>query len=202
MLKRTLTSFLLSEMKVARRGVRTLSAATLLALAAASTPALSQQDAGWYGGLGIGQSEFKDGCTGLTGCDDKDTAFNIFGGYQFNQNLGAELGYTDLGEVSAAGAGVEAKGFELTAVGTLPINQQFAVYGKLGFYRWDVDASAPGASFSETGTDPTYGVGVKYNLTRNFALRAHWQRYQDLGDDATTGSSDADVIGVSGVLRF
>lgn len=202
MLKRTLSSFLFPEGKTLGLGVRKSAAAALVALAAASAPALSQE-AGWYAGLGIGQSEFKEGCgIAALGCDDKDTAYSVFGGYQFNANLGAELGYTDLGEATAGGASVGAKGFELTGVGTLPINQQFAVYGKLGFYRWDVDASAPGASFSETGTDPTFGVGVKYDLTRNFALRAQWQRYQDLGNSATTGTSDADVIGINGVLKF
>lgn len=200
MFKRIGTSFRRSKQKAVTFCVRGLSSALLLA--AISAPALAQES-GWYGGLGIGQSEFKEGC-GIVAvaCDDKDTAWSIFGGYQFNANLGAELGYTDLGDATAAGASLGAKGFELTGVGTVPLNQQFALYGKLGFYRWDVDATRPGASFSETGTDPTFGAGVKFNLTRTFALRAQWQRYQDLGDSATTGTSDADVIGVSGVLKF
>src|SRR6267143_1528389 len=47
----------------------------------------------------VGQAEFKDGCRGLAGCDNKDTAWRILGGYQFNRYFAAELGY-DLGEVS------------------------------------------------------------------------------------------------------
>ena len=36
-------------------------------------------------------------------CDSKDTAWKFFGGYQFNRNLAAELGYTDLGKIKRVG---------------------------------------------------------------------------------------------------
>ncbi|MGH6894453.1 MAG: outer membrane beta-barrel protein, partial [Dongiaceae bacterium] len=121
-----------------------------------------------------------------------------------------ELSYTDLGEVTASGGGatasIEAKGFDLVGVGTYPINPQFDVYGKLGFFRWDLDASAsgPGGSIalSESGTDLTFGFGVKYNFTKNVGMRVQWQQYNDIGNEATTGTSDVDVIGVGVVVKF
>jgi len=192
---------------------RNLLTAGLLALVAVSTPALSQ-DTGWYAGLGVGQSKAKDACTGVAGpgisCDDTDTAWKIFGGYQFNANFGAELGYTDLGEVSATFAGfgsatIESKGIELLGVGTYPINQQFSIFGKLGFFRWDVDANDGTGlvgSVSDSGTDLTFGFGVKYNFTKNVALRAEWQRYTDVGETNTTGMADVDVLGVSVIIKF
>jgi len=188
--------------------------AALVALGVASAPALSQQETGWYAGLSVGQSKAKDACTGtaFTGitCDDSDTAFSIFGGYQVNRNLGLELGYVDLGEATASGLGATAsaksKGFELLGVGTYPINQQFDVYGKLGFFRWDLDLSASGPggsiSLSESGTDLTYGFGVKYSFTKNVGMRVQWQRYNDIGKEATTGTSDVDVISVGVVFKF
>lgn len=202
MLKRILTSFLPSKEDATGLGIRRLSALALLSLVAISAPALSQ-DIGWYAGVGLGQSQFKNGCGVVAlACDDKDTTVGIFGGYQYNANLGAELGYIDLGDATAAGGSLSAQGLELAAVGTLPINPQWGVYGKLGLHRWDADGTRPGASFSETGIDPTYGLGVRFNLTRDVALRAQWQRYQDVGDSATTGRSDIDVVGVSGILKF
>jgi len=192
---------------------RKLLTAGLLALVAVSTPALSQ-DTGWYAGLGIGQSKAKDACTDIVGpvisCDDTDTAWKIFGGYQFNANFGAELGYTDLGEVSATFAGFgsatfKSKGIELLGVGTYPINQQFSVFGKLGFFRWDLDfndGTGLVGSASESGTDLTYGFGVKYNFTKNVALRVEWQRYTDVGETNTTGMADVDVLGVSVIIKF
>ena len=184
----------------------------LLALVGASTSVFAQ-DTGWYAGASFGQSSFKDGCTGIPGgvsCEDTDTALGIFGGYQVNKHFGAELGYTDLGTVSASGLGITAsiksKGFELLAVGTAPINEQFSVYGKFGFFSWDLDSSASGfgASFSqsESGTDLTYGFGVKYNFTKSIGVRVQYQIYKDIGNEATTGTSDVDVISVGVVFKF
>ena len=193
---------------------RKLLTAGLLALVAVSTPALSQ-DTGWYVGLGVGQSKFDVDCTGTTSCDDKDTAWSIFGGYQFNKHFGAELGYVDLGKVTASGPvlgvpvslSIKTKAFELLGVGTYPINQQFSVYGKLGFFRWDVDASASAlgasASDSDSGTDFTHAIGVKYNFTKTIAGTLQWQRYYNIGsDDTTGGTSDVDVIGVGIIFKF
>ena len=186
----------------------TVVTAAIFAAALLSTQALAADGAGFYLGAGVGQSKAKDACTGLAGtgitCDDKGTAFSIFGGYQVNTNFGVELGYTDLGKATASGFGAtasfEAKGFELVGVGTYPINPQFDVYGKLGFFRWDLDfsASGPGGSLSqsESGTDLTFGFGVQYIFTENFGIRVQWQRYNDIGNKATTGASDVDVIGV------
>lgn len=192
----------------------TIGTAAIFGAVLLSTQALAADGTGFYVGAGVGQSKAKDACTGLAGtgitCDDKDTAFSIFGGYQVNTNFGVELGYTDLGKVTASGFGVtasiEAKGLELVGVGTYPINPQFDVYGKLGLFRWDLDASAsgPGGSISqsESGTDLTFGFGVKYNFTQNFGMRVQWQQYKDIGNEATTGTSDVDVIGIGLVVKF
>ena len=183
----------------------------------AATAGISQlafaQDPRGYVGASVGQSSFRDGCTGLAAgvsCEDRDTAIGAFVGLQFNTNFGVELGYTDLGSVTASGFGitgdVKAKGIEFSAVGTAPINEQFSVYGKLGFFRWDVDAQAQGfgvgATRSDSGTDLTYAVGVQYNVTKTVGVRAQYQRYNDLGNEATTGTSDADFIGVGIVFKF
>lgn len=169
----------------------------LVAAAAGISPLAVAQDSGWYIGATAGQSNFKD-CAAAN-CDDSDIAIGVFGGYQFHKYFGAELGYTDLGQASAPGAGdAKAKGFELSGVGTFPITERFSIYGKLGFFRWDVDASGQSAS----GTDLTYAVGVQWNFTKRFGLRAQYQMYKDVGDDATTGTTDVDVIGIGVVFKF
>ncbi|MGH8640447.1 MAG: outer membrane beta-barrel protein [Burkholderiales bacterium] len=159
-----------------------------------SAPAFSQDQA-FYAGAAFGQSKFKDGCSGVANCDDSDTSLSIFGGYQFNKHFAAEIGYTDLGKATAPGASVEATGFEFTAVGTLPLNPQFSLYGKLGFFMWDADARGPGGSFSDDGTDLTYAIGVRWNFAKNLAAQLQWQRYEV--DDL-----DADVIGIGILFRF
>ena len=186
--------------------------AALFALAAASTPALSQ-DTGWYGGLGIGQSTFVGACDGISSpdsCREKDTAWKIFGGYQFNRNFAGEFGYTDLGKttLSLAGFGSASNavtGFELTGVGSLPVNQQLSVYGRLGFFLWNVDfmdGTGLFGSASASGTGLTFGFGASFNLATNAALRLEWQRYKDVGDPVTTINGDIDLIGAGLVVKF
>ena len=48
----------------------------------------------------------------------------------------------------------------------------------------------------------TYGLGVQWDINNQFGLRAEWQQYSSLGDDATTGQSDVEVIGVSALMKF
>jgi len=167
-------------------------------------------DSGWFVGGSIGQSKvdidtstFAPGAT----ADDKDTSFRVFGGYQFNKHFGVELGYATLGEATVNEPGVvstfEAKAFDLVAVGTLPINEQFSVFGKLGMYKGDLDASdTTGASLSESSTDMTYGIGVQYNFNKNLGIRAEWQQYKALGNKDTIGESDVDVMSIGVVYRF
>jgi OmpA-OmpF porin, OOP family len=189
----------------ARAGMAVLGIAGAMAFAG---PALAQ-DTGFYAGLSLGQSTADDACTGVSGpgisCDDKDTAWKIFGGFQFNRHFALEFGYTDLGEVSASAPGVnvsiESSAFELVAVGMLPIADKFSIYGKLGMYRGETDASAPGQSISESNTDLTFGVGVRFDLTKNLGVRAEWQKYTDVGG-GDIGTADVDVISIGVLFRF
>jgi OOP family OmpA-OmpF porin len=191
--------------------IRKFFSAALFAFVTASTPALSQ-DTGWYGGLGIGQSTFVDSCTGVVGpgisCEEKDTAWKIFGGYQFNRNFAGEFGYADLGKttVSLSGFGsasIGAQGFELTGVGSVPVNEQLSVYGRLGFFLWNVDLKAGViGSASASGIGLTFGFGASFNVATNAALRLEWQRYKDVGDANTTSKGDIDLIGAGLVVKF
>jgi len=186
-----------------------------LAAAAFALPAAAQMNTGaLYAGLSIGQSKFSDACEGsvpagfTVTCDDKDTAWRIFGGYQFHPNIGVEIGYADLGRAQAtvssgglsATAKVEATAFDAVAVGSWPINQAFSLYGKLGLYHGEAKLTASGtggsSSDKDTGSDLTYGLGARYDFNRNIGVRAEWQRYNDFS------GSDIDVLSVGLLYRF
>lgn len=185
----------------------------LLALVAVSTPALAQ-DPRWYVGFGLGMSTAKDACDGVSGpgisCDDEDTAFKILGGYQVNPNFAVELGYTDLGKASASFTGLgnvsfESSGFEVLAVGIAPVAPNWSLFGKLGFFIWDVDAkdgTGLVGNMSESGSDLTYGFGASYDFSKNSALRIEYQVYTDIGDSNTTGKDDISVLGASLIFKF
>jgi OOP family OmpA-OmpF porin len=190
----------------------------LLAFIAASflaAPAFAQSpDSGFYVGGHLGQAEGRDACNDFSGvpgvsCDDKDTAWRILGGYQFNRNLSIEGAYTDLGELSATGPGgsvsAEASALELVGVGSFPLTNRFSLYGKAGVYRGEVegrlDTALVTGSDKDENTDFTYGAGVKFDMTQNVALRAEWQRYNDMGGDDTT-ETDVDVLSVGAIFKF
>lgn len=172
-----------------------------LAAAVASAAPAFAQDTGFYAGFHLGQSSSSDACTGIPSCDDKDTAWKILGGYQFNKYVAAELGYTDLGAASAPGAKLEATAFEVVAVGSFPVMDKLSIYGKLGLFRGDAEATGPGGSVSETNTDMTWGIGVRYDFTRNLGVRGEWQQYKGLGGGALV-ETDVDVISVGVLWKF
>ncbi|HYL26144.1 MAG TPA: outer membrane beta-barrel protein [Burkholderiales bacterium] len=209
---------------------RTVLCAVLGAALAPCGYAFAQDEAkGFYAGLSIGQSKFPGACDSeagvtLSNCKDTDTAWKIFGGYQFTPNLALELGYNDFGRISSdatvtmggttftGNARIEATAFELTGVGTWPLAHQFSVYGKLGVYYAETKSSANvqqttppfasgSSSASDNNTNLTFGVGARYDITRNIAVRAEWQRFSKVGGDST-GKGDIDVLAIGGLYRF
>lgn len=191
--------------------IEPLLVAGLLALGVASTPALSQ-DSGWVIGAGGGRSQFSDGCLQLVAagaaCDDGATTWRAFLGYQFNTYFGYEIGYADFGKMKQTVGGVDAATFETTAidaviVATLPVSQSFALFGKFGYFSWDLDRTIVGVGTTKaSGGDMTYGFGVKYNLTKNISLRAERLRYLNVGDETLTGSADVIVDLLTLAIRF
>ena len=175
------------------RTVFALGAFVFAGSAAAQQPSMSS----FYIGGTVGQSDYKDGCSGIADCDEKDTAWRILGGYQFNRYFAAELGYSDLGEASGAGATVEGKAWEVVGIGSYPIVDKFSVYGKLGLYRGELK----GPSGEETNNDVTYGVGLQYDFLKNVGVRGEWQRYSKMGG-GNIAETDVDVLSVGVVYRF
>jgi OmpA-OmpF porin, OOP family len=176
-------------------------------------PAAAQMNtSAFYAGVSIGQSKFKDFCEGSGSlgatCDDKDTAWKIFGGYQFTPNVAFELGYTDLGKASFSlpfGGGTlsgkgEATAFELVGVGSWPLAEAFSIYGKIGLYHGEAKTTASfGGSTSsdkDTGSEWTFGFGARYDFNRNIGVRGEWQKYNDFS------GTDIDVLSLGVVYRF
>lgn len=156
---------------------KVLSTALVAVIASAAAFGAQAADKGFYAGAGVGQSYVDEGAY-----DDEDTAYSVFGGYQFNRYFGLEGGYADFGKLEPRGTGtpLEASSVYLTAVGTVPVTDHFSIYGKAGVQRWDLDRAIPSivGNTDDNGTDPTYGVGVQYRFTDNVALRGEYSRFE------------------------
>ena len=184
--------------------------------ASAQTPAPAlRMDSGFYVGAGIGRSEARDFCRIVGGsCDDKDQAWNVFAGYQINRHFAVELGYSDFGDATTSGfvggvasrATISAKAAELVGVGLLPFGDHFAIYGKVGIFRYDADGTGTGglaANASDKGTELTFGLGAQYDFNGRFAVRAEWQRYQQVGSGVGgLDKADIAVVRASGRYKF
>ena len=172
-----------------------------LALAASMAVQADTQPSGFYAGAGIGSTKVGDD---ISGVDESDTGFKIFGGYNFTQNWAAEVSYFDLGEASVSGGGANASlgltGLSASAVGRLPVSDMFAVYAKLGFASYDVDLhfnNVPGfgsGHMSDSDSDMIYGVGGALSFGGNFEARLEYE--------ALNVDGDASMISVSGLFRF
>ena len=190
-----------------------VAAAIAVAAVGFSIPSVTfAQDQGGYLGGGIGDAKVKEFCdTGgiagltVTPCDNKATAWKIYGGYQFNKNFAAELSYIKTDDFTATvnfggfsvPVSVDGTIWGIAALGILPINQQFSVFGKFGFAQTDAQATGTvgGTTFTvgEDETEAHIGVGLKFDFSRNWGARLEWERLD---------KSELELISVSVVYRF
>ena len=215
------------------KNVKTLLGAVLIlgpvALAQAQAPA---QDRGWYGGLSVGGSNQRISDTALTvsgatssslSKDESGTGFKIFAGYHFNRNFALEGGYTDLGkfrvtrDVSApaaiagsAVADMRSTGFNLDAVGVIPLQGGFSLFGKIGTIYTTTQTSlatsggisAGGASAKRRDWDWKWGVGASYNFGNGMSLRLEYEDYNDVPNDEIVGKADLRMWSLGLTRRF
>ncbi|MDQ2640480.1 MAG: NEW3 domain-containing protein [Pseudomonadota bacterium] len=135
--------------------------------------------------------------------DDSRIAWRLHGGWSLGRHVRAEVGYSDLGNVSTEFAGAlpvlavddfmaaalrehprTANGFDfsLRASHHLPVVRGLSVQARVGVFRWDakrrVEAS-DGRSLAshEDGASLLLGAGLGYAVTTHLELTAEWLRY-------------------------
>jgi OOP family OmpA-OmpF porin len=184
--------------KIIGVGVLGLAAAAFMLPASAQTGGSGAPS--FHAGVNVGQSKVNLDCDGSgLACDDSDTAFKLYAGYQLNRNLAAELGYADLGKATLTGPGgrdeIASTAWDLTGLFGAPIgNSGLSVFGRLGLYVGDVKLSGPDHG-TKTNSGLTFGLGGEFDFTRNLGLRAEWQRYAKMKvrNDVTGVEDDGDV---------
>jgi OmpA-OmpF porin, OOP family len=134
-------------------------------------------DYGYVGASG-GQAEYDIDCTGGFSCEDNDTGFKVFTGGRVRNFFGLELAYVDMGEIEVAGGTGEASGVNLSAVGYLPLNERFSLFGKVGTtYGWTDTSTATLGGVEEEDFGLSYGVGLNMEFAQQWAARAEWERH-------------------------
>ena len=209
---------------------KTSGSLSLLALAALISPYALADDLGWYGGANIGRSAatiddaritsgLTSGGLATSSISDRDrsTGFKLYGGYQFHRNFALEGGYFDLGKfgytantipTGTLDGNIKLKGFNLDAVGILPITDRFSALGRVGLNYAKASDSFAGTGAvsvanpnpSKSGTNYKLGVGLQYAFTEALGLRAEVERYRV--NDAVGNKGHVDLFSVGLVYRF
>lgn len=134
-----------------------------------------------YWGVSLGQSNYKNPCgSALFSCDDSDLSGRIYTGGMFNDWLGLEAAYVNMGKVDRAGGSTDTHGINLSLVGRVPLGQ-FNAFAKAGttYSRTEVSSAALSgvASGSEKGWGGSYGLGVGWDFTSSSGLVLEWERH-------------------------
>ncbi|VXC23909.1 porin family protein [Massilia sp. 9I] len=182
----------------------------LIASAAAMSAAQAQSTSAprAYVGAGIASADhdFKQSGASNVDTDGWKASGKIFGGYDFNQTWGVEAGYTDFAksDVNYSIGGVNRRGetdghaFYVAGKATLPVNEQFSVYGKLGATRIKNELEIVNASMSRSKTEAYGAVGAEYKLNQNVSLVGEYERY---GKSKDFGAK-ADVLTIGAKYAF
>jgi OOP family OmpA-OmpF porin len=122
--------------------------------------------------------------------DEDESAFKFHGGVNLTHNIGLEIAYVDLG--SYLNDSLNQDGISYEVIGYLPLSPQLDLYGRAGFFDWEVSDSF---GYS-TGTDPTFGIGLQAQLQHHLSLRGEYQTFLDVA------GGDVDLYSASINLHF
>lgn len=155
-------------------------------LFAPAAPAEPGTSAYAFVNVGTSRSSFRPSVVDVV--SDDDASYGIGLGYAFNRHFSLEGGYHDFGDPTGfAGCPIEVfciqafspeavsmAGWSASLVATTPLNDQFDVFGKIGVLSWDADARSP--SLNDSGSDLLYGLGLVWNASKRWGVRASYEK--------------------------
>jgi len=163
-----------------------------------------------YVGVGVASvdHDFSNAATTNNDADGWKASGKLFAGYEFNPTWGVEAGYTDFRKSHATftqngvngNAESDGHGYYVAAKYSLPINEQFSAYGKLGAENTKdtLSSATPGLNYDDSRTGVYGGLGVQYKLNEKVSFVAEYERY---GDKKNFGA-DPNVVTVGARYSF
>lgn len=156
-----------------------------------------------YVGVGAGLTEFNVDCTGAVSCDNSSSGGKFYGGFSFNHNVAAEIGYIDFGTAKQSGyaystlINVDLEATAVTAAVALrgPLAHGLTAVGRVGVAQVRMTGKASSAyaaapDHSETATKLYVGIGLEHDFTNK------------LKGSLTADFTDGEIYGESGSLRM
>ena len=178
----------------------------------AATSAQADQANGWFANASAGTAHYTATVDGLGSGTDNDAAFIVNAGWRDQRILGVEVGYTDLGSVSANdGAGSRAKlsgdGWTLGLNGHFNPTAHWFISARGGAFQWKLHAKATLADVdgtetfrgSEQSLDWYAGVGTGYDIDQHWGIGANFDYYKMAKHGADVGTR---IFSISAEYRF
>lgn len=193
-----------------------LAGAMLTAPALTRAQGLLDESTGFYVGGGLGSADLDNPCPAGSNCDDNGTVWKIYGGWQLNKWLSAELGYMHLPDADFRGTtgggtpyrgSVDTWGITGFAVGRIPIPigsfDRLSVLGKVGtiYYDRERDNSIGAFRGDDSGFAFAWGAGLQYTFNERVGLRVEWERFENVGD-SSSGRGDINAYTFSVNYKF
>ena len=143
----------------------------------------------FYVGGGVGYNwlngqPFKDPNNPNHDFSESHLSWKGLAGVKFIEVLSIEGQYIDFGAHNRNSDNVKAHGWTAGAVVDLPISTAFTPYAKAGALFWNSDGTytsngtLTGTGFRQSGTDLTWGGGVRFKLSQNLDLRVEYERFR------------------------
>lgn len=214
-----------------KRITKAAGALSIVGLAVMSSAYAAPDDSFWYIGGNVGQSRAKIDDARITANllaagrtttsivnDERNIAFKLLGGYQFNRNFAVEAGYFNLGQFGYTATTVPAgtltgkiklQGLNMDLVGLWPMTEKFSALGRVGmnYAQAKDNFTSTGAVATPTTPNPSKnalnykaGLGLQYDFTHALGMRVEAERYRI--DDAVGQKGDINMYSLGLVYRF
>lgn len=125
--------------------------------------------------------------------DDTQMAWKGLVAYRFSRGFSLEAQYVDFGTAKGGGNSVNAAGVTAGGVFEANMTPRIHPYAKAGALFWDAEENFNALVRNNTGTDFTYGGGLRFILGRSLDLRTEYERFE---------LNTTDVHTISAMLQF
>lgn len=184
---------------------------------------------GGYGGLrygiassGVDANTLDDGSViSNVSITDSTGSYSAYLGFRAGRTFHIELAYSNLGSPNVSGnsdgsgffwftgavdATYDTTALHIDLVARPHITDRLSLMGKLGYYRaatvLSLTDSCCTVEVEETNTGLLFGAGLSYRLMENLEFQLDWSRFLAVGDDASFGETDIDIMGISLLYYF
>ena len=177
----------------------------LAAMLAAVAGAASAQG---YAGAVAGLTKLNSDCPVGWSCDDSDTGFKLYGGYEVAPQISVEVGYVDFGKSEITRVGqrgtLKATAFTIGGAFRAKFHEDWTGVARLGLAAMKVkrEENSPifvGGNRSESNAKLYAGLGIEYALGQDFKITGSL--------DLTNAEIDGDsgsvyLIGIGAQMGF